>query len=75
MGVNTGFAEDLGHGVVERLERTPAAMQEVVAVSVHLTTRRDARHGTSVEIVERDRLRGESREIRCFYERIVRVGR
>lgn len=61
--VHAGLTQQLGHRVVERLERAPIAMQEVVAARVHLPAGGHAGHGAGVEPLEGERALGEPSEI------------
>jgi hypothetical protein len=48
VGVHAVLVQRLGHGIIERLERPPAAVQEVVTAGVDLAPRGHARHGADV---------------------------
>jgi len=62
--VDARVAEHLGHGIVERLHRSPASMQEVVPPGVDLAAGGHAGHGPDVGRVERRRAGGEALEVR-----------
>ncbi len=63
MGVDPGPAQLLRHRVVERLQRSPTAVQEVVPPGVQLPSRRHARQRSGVAAVERDRPLGQPLEV------------
>ena len=52
MGVNSLLVQQFGHGIVKRLQRPPGTMQKIVPTRVHFATRRHARHGTDIKIIE-----------------------
>ncbi len=64
MGVDAVVLQQFGHRVVERLQRAPAAVQEVVAAGVQLPAGRHAGHAPGVAVVEGDRALGEPGEVR-----------
>ena len=63
VGVDPVLLQDREGGVVERLERAPGAVQEVVPAGVQLAPGGHARHGTDVVVVERDRAFAETHEV------------
>ena len=61
--VKTVVLQDAESGVVEGLEWTPGAVQEVVPAGVQFPTRRYARHGADVVVVESDRALAQADEV------------
>src|SRR5207249_4449292 len=61
--MDAGFAHHLGKRVVERLQRAPAAMHEVQAPGMKITTRRHAGKASDEVRIECDRALGEAVEI------------
>ena len=74
MGVDSIFLEDFGHRIVERLQRSPTAVEEIVATGVQLAPSRDARHAAHITIVKSCSLFGQPREVDCL-DRLAAVGR
>ena len=63
MGVDPGFTHHLGKRVVERLERSPAAMHEVQASGMQIAARGHAGQAADEMRVEGDRAAGEAVEV------------
>lgn len=63
VGVDAVPLENLGHGVVERLQRTPAPVEEVVAPGVEFAAGRHAGHGARVAGVVGDRAFRQAAEV------------
>ena len=62
--VHAAFAQQLGHRIVERLERAPRRMQKVQPARVQLPARRHARQRADKVAVECDGPLGKARKIR-----------
>jgi hypothetical protein len=52
VGVDTVFLQDFRHGVVEGFQRTPFAVQEIIASCMKLAPGRDTGHGTNIAVVK-----------------------
>jgi hypothetical protein len=65
--------EQLGHRVIEGLQRPPAAVEEVVSARMHLAAGRHAWHRAGVEVLEEYRPLGQPPEIRSVDEGVRRV--
>jgi len=63
MGVNAVLFEDLRHGVVEGFQRSPAAMEEVVAAGVEFASGGHAGQAAGVGILKLHGAGGEALEI------------
>jgi hypothetical protein len=64
MAVGAAGMQQLRHGVVERLERSPAAVQKAQAAGQHVAARRHARQAADIVLVETETARGEPVEVR-----------
>src|SRR3954454_6582257 len=55
VGIDAVLLQDFGHRVVEWLERSPAAVQEIVSPGMQFAPGRHARHTPRVTVVKRHR--------------------
>jgi len=61
------LVEDLGHGVIEGLQRTPTAMQEIVTSGVQLAPGWHTGHAANEGFIKGDASLRQAREIRRMH--------
>ena len=64
VGIDAAFAQKIGKGVVERLERSPPAVQEIQATGLHVPPRGHAGETADIVVVKDQRACGERVEVR-----------
>ena len=65
VAVDAGPVQQLGEGVVERLQRPPAAVQEAQPAGLHVAPCRHAGQATDIVPVEGQRARRQPVEVGC----------
>ena len=63
MGIDAMLAQQFRHGIVERLQRPPTAVQKAVASRVQIAPRRHTRHAAHIRVVKGHAALGQPRKV------------